>query len=228
MYEERRSRLQGAFVWRRRGAGEVVRILPDGCMDLIWASDGRLIVAGPDTAAQIFESSPGPVLTGLRFAPGIGPIVLGVAAHELRDRRVPLDEIWRPADAVRLANRLAAAAAPGTVLETVAAVRLGGLEGPRRLHETVRLIREGRPIAEVADRLGMSDRHLRRRALDDFGYGPKTLARILRARRAVTLATTGERFADIAARAGYADQAHLAREVRRLAGVPLSRLAAGP
>jgi AraC-like DNA-binding protein len=31
-------------------------------------------------------------------------------------------------------------------------------------------------------------------------------------------------FAEVAATAGYADQAHLAREVRALAGRPLSRL----
>ncbi|MYQ65990.1 hypothetical protein GA0115242_122210, partial [Streptomyces sp. SolWspMP-5a-2] len=49
MYAERVSLLAGAVVWRvgppRGGQG---RVLPDGCMDLLW-DDGALLVAGPDT-----------------------------------------------------------------------------------------------------------------------------------------------------------------------------------
>jgi AraC-like DNA-binding protein len=65
---------------------------------------------------------------------------------------------------------------------------------------------------------------LHRRSLTAFGYGPKTLARILRLQRALALARKGVPFAETAARAGYADQAHLARDVRELAGMPLGQL----
>jgi AraC-like DNA-binding protein len=57
-----------------------------------------------------------------------------------------------------------------------------------------------------------------------FGYGPKTLARVLRMRRALRLARGGVSLAEVAARCGYADQAHLAREVKDLAGVPITVL----
>jgi transcriptional regulator GlxA family with amidase domain len=50
------------------------------------------------------------------------------------------------------------------------------------------------------------------------------LHRVLRFDRAVKLAWTGVPFADVAHRTGYADQAHLSREVRELAGVPLGQL----
>ena len=65
---------------------------------------------------------------------------------------------------------------------------------------------------------------MHRRSLAAFGYGPKTLARILRFQRALALARAGTPLAEVAVRSGYADQAHLAREVRALAGVPLGRL----
>ena len=55
-------------------------------------------------------------------------------------------------------------------------------------------------------------------------YGPKTLARVLRLQRALGLARGGVPYAETAARAGFADQAHLARDVRELAGVPLTEL----
>jgi AraC-like DNA-binding protein len=57
-----------------------------------------------------------------------------------------------------------------------------------------------------------------------FGYGPKTLARILRLGAALDLARVGTPFGRVAAETGYADQAHLSREVRSLAGVPLREL----
>jgi transcriptional regulator GlxA family with amidase domain len=82
----------------------------------------------------------------------------------------------------------------------------------------------GRTVAQVADAVGLGERQLRRRCLHAFGYGPKTLARVLRFTRALDLARGGTAFAEVAAVAGYADQAHLAREVRALAGTPLGEL----
>ncbi|WP_286163070.1 hypothetical protein [Streptomyces sp. NRRL S-495] len=73
---------------------------------------------------------------------------------------------------------------------------------------------------------------------DAVGYGPKTLHAVLRFRRAVAWAGSGggagalPGLAEVAARAGYADQAHLTREVRRWSGVSptvlLGRAAAKP
>ena len=38
------------------------RVLPDGCMDLLW--DGHeIVVAGADTHAQLFDRPPGAVMT---------------------------------------------------------------------------------------------------------------------------------------------------------------------
>ena len=97
MYEERPSRIQGGLVWTPRASGAEKRILPDGCMDLLW--DGRsLSVAGADTHAQVFRSAPGAVMTGLRFAPGLAPFVLGVAADEVA---VLADSGWSSAAIAR-------------------------------------------------------------------------------------------------------------------------------
>jgi catechol 2,3-dioxygenase-like lactoylglutathione lyase family enzyme len=89
-YMERPSRIHGALVWHRPDASRPARILPDGCMDVIWASDGELFVAGPDTRAYVHQGRSGTSLTGIRLPPGLGPVVLGAPAHLLRDRRVDL------------------------------------------------------------------------------------------------------------------------------------------
>jgi AraC-like DNA-binding protein len=83
---------------------------------------------------------------------------------------------------------------------------------------------ERRSVRETADRLGLGERQLRRRATAAFGYGPKTLQRVLRFQRALALARAGRPLADVAYETGYADQAHMAHEVRELAGVPIRAL----
>jgi AraC-like DNA-binding protein len=231
-YRERVSRVPGAVLWRRvsPGAGTEQRVLPDGCMDLIWA-DGELIVAGPDTEAHSASAPAGTRFVGLRFAPGTGAAIVGVPAHELRDRRVPLADLW-PAVRVRhLTGHLHAVLESGAMTGLEAAMeqvaggryRQAGPPDPA-VAEIVALVRAGLPASSVAGAAGISERQLRRRCLAAFGYGPKTLGRILRMNRAVDLARSGTPFATVAATAGYADQAHLAREVKALTGVPLGTL----
>ncbi|WIY01561.1 helix-turn-helix domain-containing protein [Amycolatopsis mongoliensis] len=90
-------------VWRSASAGPK-RIVPDGCLDLV-VGDGAVFIAGPDTAAWSSVTRPRAELRGVRFTPGRAPAVLGVAADELRDRRVPLGEVWGRAGE-ELAERL--------------------------------------------------------------------------------------------------------------------------
>ncbi|MEV6382341.1 helix-turn-helix domain-containing protein [Streptomyces sp. NPDC051773] len=227
MYVERASRLGGAVVWThgpsRPGAG---RVLPDGCMDLLW-NDGRLMVAGPDTRAYVTEGASG-AWAGLRFFPGQAPDFLGVPAHELRDRRVELAELWSPAVVRRLTARVNAADDPANGLEEVVLERAAEVGRPDPvLRQVVDALGAGRAVATTADELGLGARQLHRRSLTAFGYGPKTLARVLRLQRALVLARDGVPFAATAARTGYSDQAHLAREVRELAGLPLGELLGG-
>jgi methylphosphotriester-DNA--protein-cysteine methyltransferase len=63
----------------------------------------------------------------------------------------------------------------------------------------------------------VSERQLHRRILAAVGYGPKLLARVARLRRLVALAD--EPLASRALEAGYASQAHMTDEVRRLTGL---------
>jgi methylphosphotriester-DNA--protein-cysteine methyltransferase len=72
------------------------------------------------------------------------------------------------------------------------------------------------PVAGVAIELGVSERQLHRRTLAAVGYGPKMLARVARLRQLMALADKS--LASRALNAGYASQAHMSQEVRRLTG----------
>ncbi|ASY33321.1 MULTISPECIES: helix-turn-helix transcriptional regulator [unclassified Streptomyces] len=219
--------MPGAVLWSRRQSADAhVRVLPDACMDLMWAG-GRLLVAGPDTTAHVTPVRAGEVYEAVRFPPGAAPSVLGVPAGELRDLRVPLADLWPQRRARELAERVGESADRAASLEAVAASALYGRIARDRVPEAVLAgLRRGLAVADLARELALSERHLRRRCLDAFGYGPKTLARILRLGRALDRARTGLPFAQVAHRTGYADQAHLAREVRALTGLPLGHLLA--
>ncbi|PBB25949.1 MULTISPECIES: AraC family transcriptional regulator [unclassified Mesorhizobium] len=74
-------------------------------------------------------------------------------------------------------------------------------------------------ISSIAEKLGWSRKHLAGSFSNAIGIGPKTLSRIVRFNRALGLSRrqTAD-WADIAADCGYADQAHMVREFRDLAG----------
>ncbi len=222
MYAERPlTRLPG-MAWEVT-ASNLYRVLPDGCTDVIWMG-GRLVVAGPDTRATVHEPSTSPTV-GLRFAPGIGPAVFGVALHELRDARLPLREVWPEAEVRELEELLAAGATAAPLLEEASArhAQTRGGADPANGWMAGELA-GGTPVAEVARRLGITERHLYRRSLEAFGYGAKTLQRILRLQRALTLVRRGSPAVMAALEAGYADQTHLAHDVRALTGLSLRGL----
>ncbi|WJV45465.1 helix-turn-helix domain-containing protein [Streptomyces flavofungini] len=231
-YAERPSAvLPGAVVWSKAtapdgtaGAPAVSPVLPDGCMDLLW-TEGRLFVAGPDTHAYRPEGREAGRYVGIRFAPGTAPALLGVPAHELRDQRVELADLWGAAEVRRLTARVDGAEDPVAALEAVAGERAAQAPPPDPLlAQVVRLLSAGRGVAETAAEMGLGARQLHRRSLPAFGYGPKTLARVLRLQRALALARAGRPYADAAAATGFADQAHLARDVKDLTGLRLTEL----
>jgi AraC-like DNA-binding protein len=223
-YRERPARLPGAVLWTRTTDGGPYRVLPDGCMDLLWI-EGELVVAGPDTRAYVSASEPGVRLAGIRFAPGIGPELLGVPAREVRDARVPLADLWSLSRSRRLADRIGSAPDPGRALDA-AVVSLSDRHGrldttaDRVVAVVISGLRRGAGVRAIARTAGLSERQLHRRCLDAFGYGPKVLARVLRMNEALDRARSGLPLAQVAAATGYADQAHLTREVKALTGVP--------
>lgn len=96
-----------------------------------------------------------------------------------------------------------------------------------------RLVRTGGRVgvAELAAGTGWSRRHLQDRFSAQVGLAPKTAARVLRFQRAADrllrpVGPAGLRIADVAAETGFADQAHLAREFRDLAGCTASTFVA--
>jgi AraC-like DNA-binding protein len=213
-------------------------VLPDGCTDIV-SINGDLMLVGPATRAVTEHLSPGSIVVGVRFRSGAAPPLLGVSATELRDREASMGDIWGRAGT--------------TVAERCAGVP-DGAEGPARLGLLVdALLRRlddapdldpvatraasvladhpAPPVRDLARQADLSERQLRRRVEVAVGYPPRTLARILRFQRFLDAARSSPSprrdLARLAAESGYADQAHLTRDSRQLAGLPPAALLDG-
>lgn len=199
----------------------VADVTPDGCTDLIWQSGHGAYIAGPDTGPAPAPLPPGTIVIGARFRPGAGGAAFGIPLMALRDQRVDLADCL-PALARVLPGDLPAETALERVTRVSAQLASAGPPDHAVLHGARLLARRG-TVAALSAELGLSERQLLRRFDAAVGYGPKTLHRVLRFQRVLghlTATGPGTDLADLAVRSGYADQAHMTREITRLAGRP--------
>lgn len=206
------------------GPAPDVLVIPDGCVDLIW-SDDELFVAGPDPVVMPAHIRPGAQLAAVRFAPGAARPFLGVPLQAIAGQRVPLRDLWgaRTRGFVDALGMASTDPDDGTarIQRLQHAIARHGPPAPdpamRWLFAHLDAAATPSP-ARLARELAVSERTLRRRCHEAFGYGPKTLARILRLQR--FLGAAGHpALLQRALDAGYGDASHLVREVRLLTGL---------
>ncbi len=215
--------------WERLGDAPSVRVLPDGCIDVVYHRGAGSQIVGANTTAFVVPVADETYMLGARLRPGSAPALLGVAAESLRDERVGL-ELVLGGEGARLELALEHEHDPVRALEAWLTQRAAGAELPDPLVGAAvrRLGHRADDVAALAGELGVSGRGLRRRMTAAVGYGPKRLGRVLRLRRALAAARAGDELARVAFDAGYADQAHFSGECRELAGVPPSALISEP
>jgi AraC-like DNA-binding protein len=209
------------------GGQTVSQVYPDGCIDLIWQSGHGAYLAGPDTGPAPAELPAGTIVVGARFRPGAGGPAIGLPLSELRDQRVDLADSL-PALARQLPADLPPATALNLVTGLAAELVSAGPPDPLVLQGTRLLARGDTSVTRISSELAVSERQLRRRFDAAVGYGPKMLHRVLRFRRALAdlpaAAHDGD-LARLAIQAGFADQAHLTREMTSMTGLPPAALA---
>jgi len=211
---------------------EWVRVVPDGCADIVWTGTS-LVVAGPDTQCILDRLPRGAVVVGVRFHPGAASAWLGLPLSEIVNNRVPLAELWR-SDTDRLFDEVMGNRSVQEIAVALEAFLLSRLGEVGLADRQVAFLRRAAGdnshvrLDRLAAHMGMSERTLRRRCLGAFGYGFKTLNRVLRFQRFLGLGAQSFKgsLAEVAARAGYADQAHMTREVRRMSGLSPGQLVA--
>jgi AraC-like DNA-binding protein len=200
-----------AFGCHRDGRGRVLR--------------GRLSLIGPTTLPRPFRFCPGEELVAIRLKLEWARPLLRVDPLEHANRaddaegpfpglvRVALPGLLDSRDAAEALGQLSA------TVRTLDDQRIPGLA--LRAVELVRRSQGALSMDAVAFELGTSGRQLRRQMRREVGIGLKGFARVVRFLRVVTEADRAHRpaWAQLAAEAGFADQAHFVRECRELGGL---------
>jgi AraC-like DNA-binding protein len=152
--------------------------------------------------------------------------LLGMPLRELANLTVPVDEL-PGCFLASLVERLAGAPSAEVRFALLEhELRARALAAPAVRPDVVwawrRLVASGGSVSvsALAAELGCSRRHLTGRFSEELGLAPKPFARVLRFGRAMRALLDGgsEGLAAVAAACGYADQSHLNREFRSLAG----------
>jgi AraC-like DNA-binding protein len=213
-----------ACTWIRivhRAEGEFAgAILPDGCADIMLYDDHPPRVAGPDTVTRRVRLQDGLVIAGIRLRPGACRAVLGCPADRLVNGTVQLSDVasgahrllWSGTLAGRLSlleNWVRAALTHVAAADRAMIAACGMLAAGARVE-----------VGDVARRLDWNPRMIHRQFVAACGYSPKHFQRIMRIQQALRAAqdAPGIRLCDLAATAGYADQAHMTRDFRAITG----------
>ena len=184
-------------------AEEVSVVLPDGCVDLVVLSSGRtgrkgLHVTDWEVAPRLVRLDAGTCLTGYRLQHGT---TLDLAKFEIAD----LDSSYLETEIEALTRH------DQEVSEIIDALCV-----------------TGNSVHRLARQQGVSERTLQRRFRDPSLPTPAFLRQLGRARRTVQALPCRVPLAEIAARYGYSDQAHMTREFVRWFGWTPAQLRRNP
>lgn len=229
-------RLRGLVerLWRvedPRPFGEPETICPDGRSEIVihlgdaMRNQPRHLLVGQMDSPIMVTPTGRVAMVGARLSPSGLHRLLPFPQDRLRGQVISLDSVWNVWTR-RTVDQVATAGTPARELDAFeraieALIPDARCSVPDLALETalsgLRASGGNASITRLATAAGMSRRQFERRFRERVGLPPRLYGRIVRFQMAFQ-ALGHESGAAIAARCGYADQAHLVREIRRFAG----------
>ena len=224
--------------WTSRSAGPLAaahtsRVLPDGCMDVIFDLGERersgdaprsYVVGAMRTPLEVRMTGAVDIL-GVRFRPGGAAAFVRAPAAELTDRSVALREFWRRTAELEERLHETPPEARIRIVEDALLGRLADADAapdPRIAHVSRQIERSGGsvPVKALHEAVGLTRRHLERIYLERVGLTPKNACRVARVQAALERirANPGTSLSRLALECGWYDQPHMNRDFREIAG----------
>lgn len=212
----------------------VIRILPDGCIDIIFDIKGGLspahlrvidavpstFLCGAMTSHMLIQCPSNPIVVGIRFHPG-GAWLLPSKAVDFTDIQISIKDILP--HLASIPEVLAEIAPiPELLVQNLEVQLFKRLQRMPQNHMLIKIamhfLRPSAPItpvANLAQSLGVNQKTLERAFKQFVGMTPKKFTRINRFMHAVQLLSVKKQsLAHIALEAGYTDQAHFSNDFK--------------
>ncbi|MBP2366470.1 helix-turn-helix domain-containing protein [Pseudonocardia parietis] len=216
------------------GHGLDMRVLPEPGLTIVLVIDGELRIDRTRSVAAGIASGVGVnsvpvrgrdlVCVDIHLSPLAAHSVLDGAVAELAGTVVSIEDLWG-ATAHRIRAALAGTDRWEERFSELRATLADKLHTNRSVDPEVAFVwRElvanagHRRIGDLAAETGWSRKRLWSRFTAQIGVTPKRAAMLMRLTPAIEAIVAGTAVADVAARCGYADQSHLARDLKGLAG----------
>ncbi len=211
------------------------RVVPDGAVRLVFdlgARRGAVDVAGPSVVPVLLRLGEEIANLTVTLRPGAAGGLLGIPASAIRDRCVPLGEVWP--DAVgSLADRLAAAPDDPSCWRIVRSLLAGRAARERtvdrrRARRAQRVLAAGGKVRDAATALGVGERRLQQLFETAVGLAPREYRRLARMSACLRSlrGSARPRWSELAVDHGFFDQAHLSNEIAAIVGLTPTELLA--
>lgn len=207
VYEERSSDLPFVeTIWRTEDTADGMYLAAaDGAWDITFTERGgqhRILLSGPSSRATPVPYQAGNRNFGVRFSPGVFmPALAAMNMVDVTDAQKTKQRFWLQGESWELptfdnVDVFLAKLARLNMLakDTIVAAVLAGHRPP------------------------ITDRSIQRHFMYSIGLPPRHVQNIHRANRAVELLQQGTSIGDVILELGYADQAHLTRQVKHVSG----------
>lgn len=183
------------------------------------------VIGGVRETTYCKEMEPLTPAVGMLLRPGALELLSGAPATQFSGTHTSLNSVWGDSSVAQILEILRCAGTLSQKLDALEIFLRRCLPQVQCAHVAVThalsRFASGARVADVVLETGLSHRHFIKLFTTSVGLSPKRFQRIQRLNHAVSI---NKKFptlswAEIAAASGYADQAHLIRELRRIVGV---------
>jgi AraC-like DNA-binding protein len=207
---------------------ENYRVLPDGCIDLIFDNISRPsgVIVGSMTKSVSVTLQPNAKYFGVRFRPGGASSFLNISLKEIADTQLKLEDVWRNAysEFSSVMDNKQVKRQIETVENLLEKQLSNNAIGNRKVQAAIALLNahDGNySVNMLSKTLEISRQHLNRIFTEAVGLNLKMFSRIVRLQAALKCARRApvNDWALFALENGYYDQAHFISDFKDLTGV---------
>ena len=209
-----------------------LRIVPDGCIDLFFESDGdkmRGYVCGTTLTYSCENCKGRESVFGVRFMPGVQPELISCTMKELLSERIPIESVLKGDDSwmKKMAEEPDFYQKIRIFIEayTKAEKQRKKPYGKQELVQSVKQMvyaSDGKiKVSKMQEKTGYSTRYINKAFIEEMGFSPKTFCKIIQFQRALEFLNYGapDKMTDAAVFLGYYDQPQFIHDFSKYAGI---------